>query len=228
MLLNFLRIFGFYCLLHSVLIVILPTLQLFADKLWQHCVIKYKLTTAELKIHLVALCIRLWRCDGNLYWLQMMSKCRSAEEEGEKKVQTKSRYYSARIPYNTHWQPFHTGVLYLVCWFLNLSEWKILITPYYSKLFNTQMASINTKPHKSLFSFFVYFFFIYYFFFPFLSRLNYLVFCHLTSFIQIGKGALFSFFSMDVWAVVWLTMHDKWFFFQSISDFLSLSAIVFQ
>lgn len=102
MLLNFLRIFGFYCLLHSVLIVILPTLQLFADKLWQHCVIKYEQTTAELKIHLVALCIRLRRCDGNLYWLQMLSKCRSAEEEGEKKVQTKSRYYSARIPYNTH------------------------------------------------------------------------------------------------------------------------------
>lgn len=131
----------------------------------------------------------------------------------------------------TYWQWFGWCVLlrrfaydsYFICWFLNLSEWKILITPYYSKMFNTQIVSINTKPHKSLFSFSVLVFFSVFLLLDWISCF-FVTWRHL---FKIGKGALYSFFSSSTWVYGRLgsqfTIND----FQSISDFLSISTIVF-
>lgn len=112
---------------------------------------------------------------------------------------------------------------YFICWFLNLSEWKILITPYYSKMFNTQIVSINTKPHKSLFSFSVLVFFFVFLLLDWITCF-FVTWRHL---FKLVKALYTLFFSSSTWVYGRLgsqfTIND----FESISDFLSISTIVF-
>lgn len=155
---------------------------------------------------MVALCIRLRRCDGNLYWLQNFIELRSVEE------------HEFRIK---HWQ-FHFFRLHMIrslfVWISKfVVEWKILITRTTQKCSTPKwlQQSTQSSTQKSFFHFCSCYFSLFISLFLDWITCFFVTWRHLFKLVKV----LYSLFLHGVWAVgIQFTIND----FKSVSDFLSL------